>query len=213
MKKYGLLIFLLSVPIYLLSQNFDIDLLRKINLDRNTDLDTLFICVANSTAYIAYALPFLFLLFGWIKKVPIIMQKAFYMGASVLASGIISTLLKLIVERPRPFDLYPELEKLSAGGSYSFPSGHTADAFAFATAICIAYPRWYVIIPAYAWAGAVGYSRMDLGVHYPSDVMAGVIIGAATSVICFLIQKWMIRKWMRRQRFNKMEGRSPKSGK
>ena len=110
------------------------------------------------------------------------------MGASVLASGIISTLLKHIIERPRPFDLYPELEKLSAGGSFSFPSGHTADAFAFATAICIAYPRWYIIIPAFTWAGSVGYSRMDLGVHYPSDVMAGVIIGAATAVIASLFK-------------------------
>jgi membrane-associated phospholipid phosphatase len=200
MKKSALLLLLLSLSTFLYAQNFDIDLLRKINLGRNKDLDALFICITNTAAYIAYILPFLFLLTGLKKKDPLIRQKAYYMGATVLTSGIISTLLKYIIARPSPFDIYAGLEKITVGGSFSFPSGHTADAFALATALCFAWPRWYVIIPAFAWAGTVGYSRIDLGVHYPSDVLAGIVIGAGTAIISFFVLKWMLLLWRKREK-------------
>jgi membrane-associated phospholipid phosphatase len=200
MKKSALLLLLLSLSTFLYAQNYDIDLLRKINLGRNKDLDAVFICITNTAAYIAYILPFLFLLMGWKKKAPLLRQKAYYMGVTVLTSGIISTIIKYIVARPRPFDIYAGLEKITVGGSFSFPSGHTADAFALATALCFAWPRWYVIIPAFGWAATVGYSRMDLGVHYPSDVLAGIIIGAGIAIICFFAQKWMTFVWRKREK-------------
>jgi membrane-associated phospholipid phosphatase len=51
-------------------------------------------------------------------------------------------------------------------------------AFALATSLSLSYPKCYIIVPSFAWASSVGYSRMDLGVHYPSDVLAGAIVGA-----------------------------------
>jgi undecaprenyl-diphosphatase len=92
--------------------------------------------------------------------------------------------------RPRPSISYPFIEKLSAGGSPSFPSGHTSDAMAMAMALSVMYPRWYVIIPSFLWAGLVGYSRMDLGVHYPSDVLVGAIVGVG----CSLAVYWFFKK-------------------
>lgn len=86
--------------------------------------------------------------------------------------------MKYGFNRKRPFVTYPDLiTKKSEAGSPSFPSGHTSQAFATATSLSLAYPKWYVIAPSLLWAGAVGYSRMELGVHYPSDVLVGALIG------------------------------------
>jgi membrane-associated phospholipid phosphatase len=79
-------------------------------------------------------------------------------------------------------------------GSPSFPSGHTSDAFATATSLSIAFPKWYVIAPSFLWACSVGYSRMDLGVHYPSDVMAGAIIGAGSAYLCYKANRWIQKR-------------------
>ena len=59
--------------------------------------------------------------------------------------------------------------------SSSFPSGHTASAFAFAAAVSADRPD--LAFPLYALATAVGYSRVHVGVHYPGDVMAGAVLG------------------------------------
>ena len=65
--------------------------------------------------------------------------------------------------------------------SGSFPSGHTASAFAFAAAVTVDLPR--LALPLYALATAVGYSRVHTGVHYPSDVMAGAVLGLTVGTV------------------------------
>lgn len=86
--------------------------------------------------------------------------------------------LKALIDRDRPFTTYPGIEKLSSGGDSSFPSGHTLEAFAMAAALSVLFTsRRRLIVPVYMWAILVAYSRMALGVHYPSDVLAGMAIG------------------------------------
>ncbi|HEU4718905.1 MAG TPA: phosphatase PAP2 family protein, partial [Bacteroidia bacterium] len=103
--------------------------------------------------------------------------------------------LKYTVNRPRPFVTYPDIIKKTKAGSKSFPSGHTSSAFALATSVSLAYPKWYVIAPSYAWACAVGYSRMRLGAHYPSDVAAGALIGAGCAWGCWWLNKKIQEKY------------------
>ncbi|WP_256604704.1 phosphatase PAP2 family protein [Sphingobacterium multivorum] len=66
-------------------------------------------------------------------------------------------------------------------GGYSFPSGHTSSAFATASALSRAYSKWYVVAPSLLWASSVGYSRMYLGVHFPSDVLTGAVLGTGAA--------------------------------
>ena len=64
----------------------------------------------------------------------------------------------------------------------SFPSGHSATAFAAATAVAIVSPR--LRVPALAIAAAVGLSRVYLRVHFPLDVVAGALVGAGLGALC-----------------------------
>jgi len=121
-------------------------------------------------------------------------RKAIYVGSSLLLSAAISGIIKKTVKEPRPFVTYPEIQKLTKAGSESFPSGHTTDAFSMATSLTIAYPKWYVAVPAYTYASAIGYSRMHLGVHYPGDVLAGAIIGSGTAFLTHKINYWLAQK-------------------
>lgn len=91
--------------------------------------------------------------------------------------------IKYIVQRPRPFVTYPSIEKYGKAGSLSFPSGHTSMAFATATSLSLNFRKWYVVCPAFLWASSVAYSRMYLGVHYPTDVLAGAIIGSGSAIL------------------------------
>lgn len=175
------------------AQNFDIDLLRKINLERNTALDPTFKLITNSVGPLGIGTPLLVTSIGLIEHDQTLKNKGYYIGASLLSSALISTTLKYTIDRDRPFVTYPDIQKLSAAGSPSFPSGHTSEAFATATSLSMAFPKWYVIAPAYVWASAAAYSRMHLGVHYPTDVLAGAIIGAGSAWLCKVLNEKLIK--------------------
>ena len=166
------------------AQNLDIDLLRKINLERNPALDPTFKFVTNSVAPVGLGAPLIVTSIGLIQKDKALKNKGYYIGATLLTSTIITTCMKFAMDRDRPFVTYPDIQKLTGAGSPSFPSGHTSEAFATATSLSLAFPKWYVIAPAYVWAGAAGYSRMHLGVHYPSDVLVGALVGAGSAWLC-----------------------------
>ncbi len=112
-------------------------------------------------------------------------------------------LLKELFARPRPFNLfeadperyvvwgneyiYPEL--ISRPTSYSFPSGHTASAFAAAFALL-----WHnrkLGIPTTIFAAVMGFSRIYVQVHYCSDVIGGVISGAISALIAVVIVRYL----------------------
>tara|TARA_B110000285_G_scaffold70069_1_gene80675 strand:+ start:7920 stop:8525 length:606 start_codon:yes stop_codon:yes gene_type:complete len=195
MKNAVLFAFIL-IQINVSGQNFDIDLLRKVNIDRNPKLDQPFSFITQSDAPISFFIPATILTIGLIKKDSVLRRKALVIGGSLIISTVVSSVIKFTVKRDRPFVTYPEVIKLTGGGSPSFPSGHTSLAFSTATSLSLMFPKWYVITPAYLWAGAVGYSRMHLGVHYPSDVLIGGIIGAGSA----LLSKWVVTKMCSRKK-------------
>lgn len=171
------------------AQNLDIDLLRKINLDRNQALDPTFKFVTNSVSPIGLGAPLIVTSIGFIQKDNTLKNKGYYIGATLLTSAVLTTTLKFAIDRDRPFVTYPDIQKLTGAGSPSFPSGHTSEAFATATSLSFAFPKWYVIAPSFLWAGAAGYSRMHLGVHYPTDVLVGALIGSGSAWLCHVLNQ------------------------
>jgi membrane-associated phospholipid phosphatase len=195
MMKYTRLIIILLLSTNLIAQNTDIDLLRKTNVDRNTKLDQTFIVITDSDTPVSLAAPAAVLVAGLIKKDSSLINKGLYISGSLLVSSIITGGLKYSINRDRPFITYPEIEKLSPAGSPSFPSGHTSMAFSTATSLSLEFPKWYVIAPSFLWASGVAYSRMHLGVHYPSDVLVGAIIGSGCAWGChYLNNQWLTKR-------------------
>jgi membrane-associated phospholipid phosphatase len=176
------------------AQNSDIDLLKKINLNRNTDLEPTMIGLTNSVVPISIGTPIVIYAIGLIEKDSTAKKKAIFIGETFAASAFVSLALKSITKRDRPYVTYPEIDNVTEESSYSFPSAHTSAAFATATSLSMAYPKWYVIAPSFLWAGAVGYSRMYLGVHYPTDVLAGAIVGSGSAFLCYKLNKWINKK-------------------
>lgn len=97
--------------------------------------------------------------------------------ASIIAAGIITPSLKASVGRNRPFQSDSPYEFNAFGGGHSFPSGHTTQAFAIASTIAEHYDSKWVKVSAYGVASLVGLSRIEQNAHFPSDVVAGALIG------------------------------------
>lgn len=182
---------ILLIPGVSYSQNIDIDILRKINHSRIQSLDNTFKVISYSAVPISIGTPIILYGVGLLNNDSILKRNAIYIGVAVGSATIITTLMKYSINRTRPYITYPDIQRLSSGGSPSFPSGHTTDAFALATSLSLKYPKIYVILPSYTWAILVGYSRMNLGVHYPSDVLVGCIIGIGSAYLCYIGQKYL----------------------
>ena len=176
------------------AQNTDIDLLRSLNNNRNKSLDPTFRTISNSVVPIGLVAPVIIYTIGFIKKDSTIKKQALFIGQTFLVSAFITTALKYSTKIERPYDTYPDIDQAYTSTGYAFPSGHTSTAFATATSLSMEYPQWYVIAPSFVWALAVGYSRMHLGVHYPSDVIAGAIVGSGSAYLSYKLNKWITKK-------------------
>jgi undecaprenyl-diphosphatase len=129
---------------------------------------------------------------GYFKKDKMMMRNGYKSAISIGFAAITSAGLKILINRPRPNKQYPQdIFPRTHAGPYSFPSGHTTSAFAMATALSLSYQKWYVAVPSYLYAGFVGYSRLRLGVHFPSDVLGGVIIGLGSGLLVWKLDALM----------------------
>ncbi|WIO74422.1 phosphatase PAP2 family protein [Porticoccaceae bacterium LTM1] len=95
--------------------------------------------------------------------------------------------LKNLLKRNRPADALPEFESyIIPSDKFSLPSGHTSAAFLMAGLLCHFYaPLIWLLYP---WACLVGASRVFLGVHFPTDILAGAVMGSS---IALLILSWV----------------------
>ena len=185
------LLFFLSLTISVFSQNPDIRLLRSFNSPLSLPADGFFRVVSNSDMYVITGIPVTMGLVGLVKHDDDLLRKSYVVaGATVLNLGI-TAVLKYSIRRDRPFVTYPDIINKTGKPlkDPSFPSGHTSTAFTMATSLTLECPKWYVIVPAYTYAGTVGYSRMRLGAHYPSDVLMGAIIGTGSAWITHVVNK------------------------
>jgi undecaprenyl-diphosphatase len=108
-------------------------------------------------------------------------------------------LLKPLIARIRPCDVNTTVTLLIARPSdYSFPSGHTASSFCSASALYFSRTRLW--IPALVIASLIAFSRLYLYVHYPSDILAGAVIGILIGYAGFRITAFFERLIVHRRR-------------
>jgi membrane-associated phospholipid phosphatase len=122
------------------------------------------------------------------------------LASIALASAVVNVVLKPLGDRRRPdrrVYAVPLARRVAMPHSTSWPSGHAASAFAFATGVGAAWPA--AGAPLTVLASLVAYSRVHTGVHYPSDVIAGTASGVALAPVAVAAVKRGRRMWSRRQ--------------
>lgn len=127
-------------------------------------------------------------------------RKAGGMTAAALAGTLLlnNILLKNLVARPRPYEVIEGLTYLIARpGEYSFPSGHACSSFAAAGVMFLRLPRRYGV-PALILALLISLSRLYVGVHYPSDVLFGMMDGILISMAAVAVVERVGRRRRRK---------------
>lgn len=114
--------------------------------------------------------------------------------ALILGALCTNVVLKHLVARPRPWLTVEGLVHLVAEHDpNSFPSGHTCAAFAAASAWARALPRRWMGVTAVVLAALMGLSRLYVGVHFPSDVLAGMAVGLLCGFLAWMLLNRLIR--------------------
>jgi membrane-associated phospholipid phosphatase len=197
MNRYSGVILLLFSGLLqnLYAQNADIDLLKPINKKETSFKSKYSELNASSVMALSVGIPAGIAIAGFINHNKQLQRDALYMGGAFVVSSIITQTTKRIIDRQRPFEKYSFIIKRDdESGGLSFPSGHTSTAFCTATSVALRYRKWYFVAPSYLFASSVAWARMYQGVHYPSDVFAGAIVGTGSAWLGYKVQRWMERK-------------------
>lgn len=169
------------------AQNWDINLLKNINPQNpNSGLWKGF---TNSAYPLSAATPVVVWVNAKVNHNKKDEYKAYEIAGSVIIAAGATEAMKIIFNRKRPDEKYNDVYPYQYEQGHSFPSGHASLAFATATSLSLEYKKWYIVVPAYAWATGVGYSRLYLGEHYPTDIIGSAITGAGSAFVSHWINK------------------------
>ena len=129
----------------------------------------------------------------WLQRVPACVVMIVVIGLAVGAADFIASgILKELVARPRPTRV-PELEGVLhlvngyKSGRYRFVSSHAANTMAVALLFSLIWRNKIATVGLMLWVAANCYSRMYLGVHYPTDILGGLMVGALVAVVVYAI--------------------------
>jgi membrane-associated phospholipid phosphatase len=152
--------------------------------------------LGKSTGYLV-GFAVLFVFFKFFLRRSLASNRSLFLLAAVALSGLATDLIKPLVGRLRPKLLFETglygFDPFRIGYEYnSFPSGHATTVFALAAALTLFFPRWR--LPLAGFAVVVGLSRIIVGAHYLSDVMAGAYVGIMTVFLLVLLCRR--RGWM-----------------
>jgi membrane-associated phospholipid phosphatase len=193
--KFKYIFLLIVFPFIVHSQNADLRILKSINQTDHPAWDNAMKVASDGVYPFMVISPAALWITGYVNKDENMKRNGVKTVIAIGANIAIMEGLKETIKRPRPYTTYPDdivVRKKAPG--FSFPSGHTSCAFATATTLTLSTKKWYVAVPAFTYAGIVGYSRMRLGAHYGSDVLAGIIVGVGTSLLTWQCDKWINKK-------------------
>lgn len=191
---------LLFISSFSYSQSIDLRILKSINQTELPCWDKTMRGLSFTIYPVMPAVPITVWTHGLIKKDKALMRNGYKSAIAITFASVVTTGVKIAVNRTRPYAQYPNeiVQRDHEVGPYSFPSGHTTAAFASATALSLSYNKWYITVPAYVYAGFVAYSRMRLGVHYPTDLLGGIVVGVGAGLLTWQIDKVIKRRQERK---------------
>lgn len=172
----------------------DRDLLTTINFDGPTGYDFFWAMYSDKWTWIPFVLVIVYCMLrpgNWKHRLLIVGCTALLF---LLSDFVVSSFIKNIICRPRPSHDPAVMNLLSyvndyRGGAYGFPSNHASNGFAAATFLALLMRNRWVTLSAFLWAIGSCYSRMYLGVHYPTDILCGALIGTIFAFIIYFIYK------------------------
>ncbi len=172
----------------------DRSLLTAINFDGPTGYDFFWAMYSDKWTWIPFMLVIVYCLLrpgNWRHRLLMVGSVALLF---VLSDFVVSSFIKNVVCRPRPSHDPAVMDLLSyvngyRGGAYGFPSNHASNGFAAATFLALLLRNRWVTLSAFLWAIGSCYSRMYLGVHYPSDILCGAMLGIVFAIIIFFLYK------------------------
>lgn len=179
-----------------LNTGIDVNLFRSINNSRNGFSNTVLPITDKSVLPLSIVLPLGMAGVARYNTNYYDENSAVLMMVSEITGLGVTAGLKYIIKRERPYvslkNVYFRKDN-SPTDRYSFPSGHTATAFSIATSLTLRYPdKPAVIAVSYLYAALIGYGRIYLGVHYPSDVLGGMVIGSGSAALVYAFRKDII---------------------
>lgn len=177
----------------------DRDLLTTINFDGPTGYDFFWAMYTDKWTWIPFMLVVVYCLLrpgNWRHRLLMVGSVALLF---VLSDFVVSSFIKNVVCRPRPSHDPAVMDLLSyvndyRGGAYGFPSNHASNGFAAATFLALLLRNRWVTLSAFLWAVGSCYSRMYLGVHYPTDILCGAMLGIVFAIIIFFLYKMAAKR-------------------
>jgi membrane-associated phospholipid phosphatase len=201
--KLSLVNFLFFVN-FVYAQSWDLRTVENINKNRYVKADKSLDALASSADYSALALPVFTLGTAFIKNDADLKKKGLDFLISTGGTYAVGYILKKSIDRARPYEVNPMIQNYRIENDASMPSGSTASAFTTAANLSIAFKKWYIVVPAYVYAGSIAYSRLHLGVHYPTDVVAGAALGTGSAILTRYVNK-AIRNGVRKRKAKQNE--------
>jgi membrane-associated phospholipid phosphatase len=203
-KRFGFIIILIGYTCCVYAQSFDINILKQLHTNRNKNLDGMMGTVSDVSPFVMSSTPLFLYTIGAYKKDKKMQQQAINQGIGLVIVSASTLIAKRIANRDRPGITYPQyITPVQPKYFYSFPSGHTSMSFWWATSITMATKKWYYIAPAWTIASAVSYSRMHLGVHYPTDLIGGAVFGVTSAMVSEHINDWLQKNRTTSKLYNK----------
>jgi undecaprenyl-diphosphatase len=172
-----------------LSQSWEADVVRSVN-PQNPSASFTWTTLSNTAKPLSVAVPAGMLAVSLLEKDPALRNYALEMAGGLVITAAATSGIKLLVNRQRPYQRYTGIYPDQYDDAGSFPSGHASVAFYTAASLSLHYKKWYVVLPSFAWAGAVGYSRLYMGQHYPTDILASAVTGIGSA----WLSRWLGKK-------------------
>ncbi|MFJ1366309.1 phosphatase PAP2 family protein [Capnocytophaga canimorsus] len=174
---------------------YDTSWLIAINNSGSEKFDAFWLFVTHTPHWIPFFLLLLLLNFYWFKRKEAF-RNMFFILLTLATTLLLVAITKELVMRLRPLNdpsIAPHLRFLIPADGYSFFSGHSCNSFSVATIVFLLFrqkKRW--VFWVFLWPLPYAFSRMYLGVHFPSDIFVGMLVGVGTALFYY---RWYCQKY------------------